>query len=980
MTYTGAQSQSRGSLDVVATLGRVPFRDQEAARQLLTNIAARVSPGLAIALGPLLADVPDPDFALVLFDRLICEAGQETAVLLEKHPLLAHYALAVFGHSRYLGETLIQNSDLLPGLLRDRNLDRSFSQETFQEALARFRTRSWEGDLSTRLAAFKRREYVRIMLRDVLKLAPLAETTAEISALSDVLIDSALREASRQLQTKFGTPQHLDSEGRLQETTFSVLSLGKLGGNELNYSSDIDLLFIYGDGQEPASAAISNKEYFIRLAQLVTEILSRVTPQGSVFRIDLRLRPEGTQGELAVSLTYALQYYEHTAHDWERQALIKVRHSAGDAKLARRFIRGIQPYVYTENINFAAIKTALVSREKIQHRALSKPASTVDVKLDSGGIRDVEFLVQCLQRVYGGKEPWLRSGGTLFSLQKLYDKDHISGHEFHELNAAYVLLRHVEHRLQLRFGQQTHKLPSDVHELAVVTRSMTDLVQGKSGSLDLTAEISARMAEVSAIYKRIVFQQQTFTRTHPEQEFRLRSAAEIGGSESNQQLLDRLEADMPGIGEMANWPQLSSHARRNLSRFLTAAFTSSGRYAAVRNHPEALARALVLLDLSEYLSDILVRHPEEITSLADLRDTTLREGGGYLFGGPFGRGAASADPVFEYIAHSASPYAEKLVLLRQHFRRRLFTSGARDVTELREVYRSLAVTTSAIEDAIAAAWTIAGQPPGVAVFALGRLGTGEFDVLSDADLLFVAEEHVDRTHATRALERFIHVLAAYTRDGMVCAVDTRLRPHGGEGELLTTPTQLEGYFAREAKPWEALMYTKLRLIAGSAAIAERTHAATCGLLRRFAADPDFGNSVHEMRRRLEPGEKNIKLSPGGTYDIDFVLSYLLIRNQAHETGGTLRDRIWRCVAAGLLDKKDGAELDHAAELTRTVDHVVRLVVGRPLKWLPTTEHARATVEDLAAGILKRPAVTEPELESALAQVRSVYKRVLATPE
>jgi glutamine synthetase adenylyltransferase len=135
-----------------------------------------------------------------------------------------------------------------------------------------------------------------------------------------------------------------------------------------------------------------------------------------------------------------------------------------------------------------------------------------------------------------------------------------------------------------------------------------------------------------------------------------------------------------------------------------------------------------------------------------------------------------------------------------------------------------------------------------------------------------------------------------------------------------------------------------------------------------------------MRRRLEPGEKNIKLSPGGTYDIDFVLSYLLIRNHSHETGGTLRDRIWRCVAGGLLDKKDGAELDHAAELTRTVDHVVRLVVGRALKWFPTTEHARATVEDLAAGILKRPAVTERELESALAQVRSVYKRVLATPE
>ena len=192
------------------------------------------------------------------------------------------------------------------------------------------RSRSFETDTAVLLARFKKREYVRIMLRDVLGVATLAETTAEISALSDVLIEEALREVHSQLQHRFGTPQQLDPEGRVIDSRFAVLSLGKLGGNELNYSSDIDLLYLYDGGVEPPGAEISNREYFIRLAQQTTELLSRHTREGPVFRIDLRLRPQGNEGEPAVPLPHAIHYYSHVAHDWELQAMIKVRHSAGD--------------------------------------------------------------------------------------------------------------------------------------------------------------------------------------------------------------------------------------------------------------------------------------------------------------------------------------------------------------------------------------------------------------------------------------------------------------------------------------------------------------------------------------------------------------------------------------------------------------------------------------------------------------------------
>lgn len=962
----------------------IPFRDPEISNRTLARVVERVSPALATALPGLLAESPDPDTALLFFDRLLSESSEVVRVL-NRHNFLAHYALVVFGHSRFLGETLIQNTDLLQSFLRESNLDRSFSREEFHESLARFRSRSFETDSSLLLARFKRREYVRIMLRDVLKIAPLAETTSEISALADVLIEETLREAGRRLQRRHGIPQHLDAEDRLANTPFAILSLGKLGGNELNYSSDVDLMYIFGDGEEPPDTAISNREYFIRLAQQVTELLSCMTREGAVYRIDLRLRPQGGEGELAVSLSQALRYYSSVAHDWERQALIKVRYSAGDAGLAREFIRSVQPGVYTEQVNFAAIKTALVAREKMhkQRQAQAQLQEVIDVKIDRGGIRDIEFLVQCLQRVYGGGEPWLRSGGTLFSLQKLHDKRHISGKEFHDLTSAYEFLRHLEHRLQLREGQQTHRLPPTERDLSVLQRSMEGFGPGEERIPDLASRVRQRMAAVAEIYQRIIYHQQTRKRHDvADTDFELRNTIEAATADhSNQQILERLASDSPVLHQIANRRDLSPQARKNLYRFLGSAFTSSERYAAVLRHPAAVEKALGLLDCSDYLTDILIRHSEEIATLSEMGTISPRIGSGYLFDHSVVP-ARISDPTFAYLASSAASYAEKLSLLRQHYRHRIFASGARDITELRDVYESLEETTATAEDAIAAAYTIAGAPPGLSVLALGRLGSGEFDVLSDADVLFVCDQERHRAALTKSAEQMMQALAAYTRDGMAFPVDARLRPRGGEGELLVTPAQLNAYFEQEAQTWEALMYTKLRPLAGSRILSERVMHAACKLFERFAADPRFLQSAREMRTKLENAEgweKNFKTSPGAIYDIDFLASFLLIKHRIRNKQGTIRDRIWRCSDSCLLNKTDASALDHAAELLRTVEHVVRLVVGRARKWLPATEHAREVTEKLTWRILGRDFSRglEVELGESATNVRAIYDRVLA---
>jgi len=272
------------------------------------------------------------------------------------------------------------------------------------------------------------------------------------------------------------------------------------------------------------------------------------------------------------------------------------------------------------------------------------------------------------------------------------------------------------------------------------------------------------------------------------------------------------------------------------------------------------------------------------------------------------------------------------------------------------------------------------EADGLAVMALGRLGSGEFDLLSDADVLFVCAEDGDRVALTKSAEKMMHALSAYTRDGTVFSLDARLRPRGGEGDLLSTPSQLVAYFEHEAQPWEALMYTKMRFLAGSQALGVRALGALSTLFERFAADPAFPAAVLEMRTKLEAAEsseKSFKYPAGAIYDIDFITSFLLVKHGVSDKQGSLRDRLWRCVSHGVLANSDAGVLDHAAELLRTVEHVARMVVGRAVKWLPATEQGRKTTQKLTGQILERdfPDGLEKALEVTCGKVRTSYDRV-----
>jgi [glutamine synthetase] adenylyltransferase / [glutamine synthetase]-adenylyl-L-tyrosine phosphorylase len=337
--------------------------------------------------------------------------------------------------------------------------------------------------------------------------------------------------------------------------------------------------------------------------------------------------------------------------------------------------------------------------------------------------------------------------------------------------------------------------------------------------------------------------------------------------------------------------------------------------------------------------------------------------------------SSGPDPMLAYLAQSGVDRLVALSLFRQQFRHALFVANARELYRRRGVYETLAENSSAADKALEYALAIADAPSGFGVMALGRLGSSEFDLLSDADVLFVAEDSVGREEARKAAERIMDVLTAYTRDGTLLPVDARLRPRGREGELVTTPAQLEQYFATDAMAWEALTYLRLRYVAGNQTVADQAFQAARNGATSVASRPRFNRELAEMRRRLEESDTapNLKSGAGGAYDIDYLVGRLQVQHGVWGHGN-LSDRIRLIGQYGWLEDADARELAENAEFLRTLEHNIRLVTGRPGKWLPVAKHAQMWVAKLMAQTLGDEA--GPSVDHALGRVvrrtREIY--------
>jgi glutamine synthetase adenylyltransferase len=470
---------------------------------------------------PFLLSLPDPQAARVFLERLE-SLHPFYAAKCKGDLVLLSRLLTVAAYSPFLAENLLQHPNDIDWfkLETERGIAQGKTTEQLSEDLSRLSTRMYDADARTLLVRFKNRELIRIYLRDCLHLATLAEVTEELSNLADVMLAYALKLALQEITNKHGSPLLRDERGRISQAEFAIVSLGKLGCRELNYASDIDLMFLYagigetaGDGRGNDSV-ISNKEFFTQVAQRVVKTISGLSIEGGAYRVDLRLRPYGRDGDLVWEIARAADYYHTKAENWERQMLIRARASAGNEAVFTGFFDLVRDVVFNQQPHPQALAAVRRAKEKID-RKIANQAGGFNVKLGLGGIREVEFIAQALQLAHGGREFWVRSAQTLIAIARLAEKGFLTEQERTALSSAYTFFRVVEHRLQMEHGAQTHTLPLTDEKLELLARrcgyqTVSDFtaLKGESDSANrivatFQRDVESHAASVRAIYRRV---------------------------------------------------------------------------------------------------------------------------------------------------------------------------------------------------------------------------------------------------------------------------------------------------------------------------------------------------------------------------------------------------------------------------------------------------------------------------------------------
>ena len=974
-----SSEESSSIFSLAAATRDVAFRDSGRAFANLSTLSAGPLPEkIQERLAALLRSAADPDSAVYYLRRLLEEQPFPFQRLV-RSPASIQFLLAIFSQSRFLSDELLRTPEWLEPLAQSGNLHRQTTVEEYTARLtARLAQFPQHDTPAAAFAAFRREQILRILLRDLQGYASLAEVTEEISHLAAAIVECAWRRVSATLSLRHGVPAHADTG---LECGLSILAVGKLGGSELNYSSDIDLLFVYGGaGETTGPAAISNLEFFKKACLQLTEVLSAFTPHGSAYRVDLRLRPDGSQGEVCLSLEAARNYYGKRARDWELQMLIKARVVAGDPGPGREFLEFVEPLIYSSTTDFSKVEAVSEARTRIHERYSRKrnAAEQVDVKLAPGGIRDIEFLVQCLQRLYGGREGWVRHGGTILALARLRDKDLLSEIEYGRLAPAYTFLRNLEHRLQFRDDRQLHTLSSDPAELEALARRMPPAVLGAGLTAEnLMAEWQRHSSNVREIYERIVHTQlpAPATRVDPEPARWEPPAGEAVSANLARQLAQKA----PGFAATLARSRLRYGARA-FEHFLER-ILQKPEWLDRLNHDAVLAGyAVDLFEHSPFFAEQLNRKPELIEQLLEMRHE------------------ARGNRDYRQLASTFAGPAD----LRRFFNREMLRIQADSICLRRPVWETLKWTSELADCAITAAYQMAldqavrRQPPTsldylperqMMVVALGRLGMREFDLGSDADLIFILADRdvAERAFWTHVAERLIDILTAYTGDGTLFAADTRLRPNGREGPLVQTETGLRDYFARGAEAWEGITYLKARLVVGDEEHGERFLAELQDIdWQRYGQTERSRPPLRQMRIRLEQeqGRENpLKAGFGGYYDIDFALMYLRLKSAGiFFTVLNTPERIDVIHKMGHLDRADARFLLDAATLYRAVDHALRLASGQAEGKLPAAQLQLQMIEELTGrwtpDHLHDQPLTE-ELEQIRARTRDYFLRLFA---
>ncbi len=871
------------------------------------------------------------------------------------------------------------------------------------------------GEALSRLRRFKQVEMWRIAVRDLARLGDTAEIIREISDVADVCLEAVCRICHKQLTERYGQPFHQDANGQWRPTTFCVLGMGKLGGQELNYSSDVDVLFVYGEegqvlkevrgpksevrnkaeSQKPGDEArlsstirhsssairVSNHQFFNRLAEAFIAEVSRMTPEGSLFRIDLRLRPEGNAGPLCRSLESYENYYAQWGQTWERMMLIKAREVAGDASLAGEFLEMVQPFRFPRSINPGVLREVAAMKDRIENELLDAEELERNVKLGRGGIREIEFVAQAQQLLHGGRLPFLQGAQTLPTLEKLAQYRLLEQEENTRLQAAYTFLRDVEHRLQMEENLQTHTIPADRNAEVRLARLM-----GFSSTAAFEKVRRAHTRHVRQVFDRM-FRGEPSQAESPfprdfdgaetewkailakhwfrdaDKAFRmLKEFVEGPGYvhvsprtvELARELLPKLFAlcrtDDGRTDDLALPPKTLSDPDRVLTRldsFISAYGGRAALFELWNSNPTFFELLLLLFDRSEFLAEALIRTPDLLDDLVYGGRLTARK---------------TAPEILRDLRHGAQD-EDQFAWLRRYHEAELTRIGLRDILGLADFEQNLGEL-SALADACLqyALETVMRQhrlksPPFV-IIGLGKLGGSEINYGSDLDILFVTDAKPKQLPGLQRLAvELMELMSRRTEHGATFPTDARLRPDGEKGLLVNTLAAYEEYYFKRAQLWEIQSLTRTRAVAGDLQLGEQFQQLTArvtdfsepGQASRVSSSkqqndrkergkrdadpnlpacftPDWKQKIHEMRLRIEkertPAGKDalaIKTGRGGLMDAEFIAQALCLEHGWHEAH-TLR-ALERARASRVLPDAEKL-LDNYGQLRR-VESILR---------------------------------------------------------
>ena len=978
----------------------------------------------------LIRELPDPEGARLFYERVTSAHARAARAFARDEGLLAD-ALTLAAWSPLLGTTLEQHTDYLTWLARERTDARVRATEELRESLARFALTHTQVTPQAQLARFRRRELLRVYLHDIRHATTLVETTEELSNLADAALVHALSLARQELENLYGAPQTPDARGRKTAADVTVVALGKLGSRELNYSSDIDLLFLYSEDGETSGAgergATTNREFFVKLAERVARIVGSPAGEGAAYRVDLRLRPHGRDGALAVSLKEALRYYREKAHAWELQVLIRARAAAGSQSLFARFAEGVRGRVYRQEQTVAqALADVRLAKQKID-RFHAEESRGFNVKLGRGGIREIEFIAQALQLAHGGRDAWLQAPHTLISLGRLADRGLIDERERSELSDAYNFLRTVEHRLQMEQGLQTHTVPEDPQRRALLARRMHFAPERAAEEFDEalrrhTAAVSRAFARVFDVEdesrsvgssvrlktdsaaasdpQAVVVESQAEGKpqAHPPLQSDLAESAEdlnVRAAAAVFALALARGGDEPPAAEEVE-SILREEAARSLNRrraLLLAARVGASLAKTTGGEgfsKEALRCLVRLCGASEHFGEVLTTSPALIPSLATPAAVVR---------------ARDQRALLRAAVDGESTFRGELAALRRAWTHLVVEIGARDAAGELTLRESNALQTQLAAASINVGLLVARRElarrygrlaagPRLAALGLGRLASGGMDYGSDLDLVLVYDEEVpsplkgltcEQAYA-RMVELLVNALSSLTRDGSLYRVDLRLRPDGKNGPLASSSRAFVEYLRTRAGVWEWLAHVKLRAVAGDQEFGRAVESRARAAVHESAAGTDAALLAAETRRVRERLERergaaratDIKYGAGGMLDVYFAARYLQLRDarpdagEDRSTGATLA----RLREAGSLLEEDYEALREGYALLRRIDHELRLLAGRSTRLPAAQDHP--VLRDLARRArFDSPAELTQELAARMSAVRAAYERITA---